>query len=193
MPSNVRRSPRATYGIVPPFRVAVLACRRLTVLDDRVTTRLRVSVPMTEWSSSRVGSIRGLSHAPSHPAWGPSGPQATDRRNGSTMITHFTAALAEDYRDRRLAEARAAHAARLARQAGRSDVRAKPRLSAYWLLSRIPRRSVTDRVTAEPRPILEPIPQHLPRRSGDMSNRVAHVSAGRSVTRAEAVPTGERG
>ena len=108
------------------------------------------------------------------------------------MITHFTAALAEEQRDRRLAEARAAHAARLARQAGRSDMPAKTRISAHWLLGRIQRRSVADRVTAKPRPILEHNPQSLPRRSGDISNRIASVSAGRSVVRADPVPTGER-
>ena len=107
------------------------------------------------------------------------------------MITNFSAALAEEQLDRRLAEARAAHAARLARQAGRSHMRAKTRTSAHWLLGRIQRRSVADRVTAEPQPVLEH-PQSLPRRSGDMSNRIASVSAGRSLVRADPVLTGER-
>lgn len=107
------------------------------------------------------------------------------------MITNFAAALAEEQLDRRLAEARATHAASLARQAGRSHMRAKTRTSAHWLLGRIQRRSVADRVTADPQPVLEH-PQSLPRRSGDMSNRIASVSAGRSLVRADPVLTGER-
>jgi len=112
---------------------------------------------------------------------------------GSTMITHFTAAVAEERRNRWIAEARVADAARLARQATRSDRPARSRLSARWLLGRIQQRSVTEPATATPRPLLERHHrQSLPHRTGELGNRMATVSAGQHRVGAEPIGTGNR-
>ena len=108
------------------------------------------------------------------------------------MITHFTAAVAEERRNRWMAEARVADAARLARQARRSDRPARSRLSARWLLGRIQRRSATDPATATPGTVLERNPQSLPHRTGELSNRMATVSDEQHVVGAPPVPTGNR-
>ena len=108
------------------------------------------------------------------------------------MITHFSAAVAEERRHRWMAEARVADAARLARQARRSHRPARSRVSAHWFLGRIQRRSVADPATAPPRPVLERNPQSLPHRTGDISNRIATAPAGQHVAGAPPVPTGGR-
>ena len=108
------------------------------------------------------------------------------------MITHFTAAVAEERRNRWIAEAGVADAARLARQARRSHRPARSRLSARWLLGRIQRRSAMDPAKATPGPVLERhYPQSLPHRTGELGNRVATVSAGQHPI-AEPIPTGNR-
>src|SRR5262245_29704455 len=106
---------------------------------------------------------------------------------GSTMFTHFTADLAEERRDRWIAEARVARAARLARHDGRSHRTAKSRVPARWFLGR-QTRSAADTVVAQPRPIRERNPQGLPRRTGDMSNRAASVPVQQDLVRADPVP-----
>ena len=108
------------------------------------------------------------------------------------MITHFSAAVAEERRHRWMAEARVADAARLARQARRSHRPARSRVSAHWFLGRIQRRSVADPATAPPRPVLERNPQSLPYGMGDISNRIATAPAGQHVAGAPPVPTGSR-
>jgi hypothetical protein len=108
------------------------------------------------------------------------------------MITHFSAAVAEERRHRWMAEARVAHVARLARHARRSHRPARSRASAPWFLGRIQRRSVANPATAPPRPVLERNPQSLPHRTGDISNRVAPAPAGQHVAGALPVPTGSR-
>jgi hypothetical protein len=108
------------------------------------------------------------------------------------MITHFTAAVAEERRNRWMAEARVADAARLARQARRSDRPARTRVSARWLLARIHRRAIPDPATATTRPVLARNPQSLPHRTGDLSNRLATAPAGQPVIGPEPAPTGNR-
>jgi hypothetical protein len=108
------------------------------------------------------------------------------------MITHFTAAVAEEKRHRWMAEARVAHAARLARQARRSHRPARSRVSAHWFLGRLHRGSVTDPATATPGTVIERNPQSLPRRTGELSNHVAIVSAEQHVVGAPPVPMGSR-
>ena len=109
------------------------------------------------------------------------------------MITHFTAAVAEERRNRWMAEARVADAARLARQARRSHRPARSRLSARWLLGRIQRRSAMDPAKATPGPVLERHhPQSLPHRTGELGNRIATAPAGPHLVGAEPIPTGNR-
>ena len=106
------------------------------------------------------------------------------------MFTHFTADLAEERRDRWIAEARVAHAARLAGQDGRSHRTAKSRVPARWFFGRRTRYAA-DGLVAEPRPVAEGNPQGLPRRTGDTTNRIASAPAGQDVVRADLVPTGQ--